>query len=646
MPSQARPPLAPRVQAYVLAVVVLGSAVIAASLSDLAGRPSSFHLRWLPLVILTFGSGWLAIKLPGTKASISISETFTFAGTLLFGPSVGVALVALDATVMGVHDSLQRRRLRWQQIVFNIAGPALSIWTAAQTAGIRGPLQTVATLNPDLLLTVGVFTALYFLLNSWLVTFVVALDQKVRPVAIWWTNFREVSINFAAGASIAVFLAVNSSEVDLSFIGVILPLMLVVYFTYRWSSRRVEIEQEKVLELNRVFLSTVEALALAIDAKDQVTHGHIRRVQRYTMALAGALGIKEERQLDAIRAAALLHDTGKLAVPEYILNKPGPLTAAEFERMKVHADVGADILKSIDFPYPVEPIVRHHHEQWDGSGYPAGLKGQEIPLGARILSVVDCYDALTSDRPYRPRMTRSQAEQVLLDRRGKAYDPWVVDKFVEILDELEEMDAADIARQNSSTSAVDSTRRPPQQLDVIAATTAEEREFGELRRELHRVTDVVAATEILFSTTKRMVPIASLALYVPRTESNDLVAVAGFGVGGQAIEGMHVSIGERISGWAFAHSQVVMNSDATLELGPVARTLPIPLRYAGAFPVMDGNVVAVIVAFSSEPLEKDHRRILENAATLFVSSLSHPLPGSSGLSATHALDRTNKPIVH
>lgn len=627
MPSVTRPPLSPRVQAYVLVVFLLGVIVLALSANELASRPASFHLRWLPLAALTFGSGWLSIKLPGTRASISISETFNFAGTLLFGPAVGAALVALDATVICAQDSLVRKRLRWQQVLFNIAAPPLAIWTAAQVAGIRRPLEgTPVALNPDLLLTLGIFTALYFLLNSWLVTFVVALEQRGRPFGIWWTNFREVSINFAAGASIAVFLAVNSDGVDLSFIGVILPLMLVVYFTYRWSSKRVEIERDKVQELNRVFLSTVEALALAIDAKDQVTHGHIRRVQRYTMALAEALGIKDQRQLDAIRAAALLHDTGKLAVPEYILNKPGPLTAAEFERMKVHADVGADILKSIDFPYPVEPIVRHHHEQWDGSGYPAKLRGQEIPLGARILSVVDCYDALTSDRPYRPRMTRQQAEQVLTERRGKAYDPWIVDQFVQLLDALEAMDAAD--SETCLASDTGDGREPliPGQFDVITATTTEEREFNELRRELPRATDIVTATEVLFKHTKRMVPFVSLALYVPRTDTNELAAIASFGVGATTIQGLQVAIGDRISGWAFAHAQVVLNSDATLELGPVARTFSVPLRYAGAFPIVDGKVVAVLMVFSNEPFEKDHRRLIENAATLFMSSLTQPLP--------------------
>src|SRR6185295_16385860 len=137
-------------------------------------------------------------------------------------------------------------------------------------------------------------------------------------------------------------------------------------------------------------------LATAIEAKDGVTSDHIRRVQKFAIGLAKALGVTDEKTIKAINAAALLHDTGKLAVPEHILNKPGKLTPLEFEQMKLHVDVGADILSAIDFPYPVVPIVRAHHESWDGSGYPNGLKGTEIPIGARLLSVVDCFDALTA----------------------------------------------------------------------------------------------------------------------------------------------------------------------------------------------------------------------------------------------------------
>src|SRR5262249_25924089 len=160
-----------------------------------------------------------------------------------------------------------------------------------------------------------------------------------------------------------------------------------------------------------------------------VTHGHIRRVQLHATQLAHAIGVSDDTLLKAIEAAALLHDMGKLAVPEYILNKPGKLTEAEFEKMKLHASVGADILSAIDFPYPVVPIVRHHHESWDGSGYPSGIKGTDIPIGARILAVVDCFDALTSDRPYRPKLPDAEALRLLKDRRGSMYDPMIVDAF-------------------------------------------------------------------------------------------------------------------------------------------------------------------------------------------------------------------------
>ena len=199
---------------------------------------------------------------------------------------------------------------------------------------------------------------------------------------------------------------------------------------------RLEDANRHVSQLNEMYLSTIEALAMAVDAKDQITHGHIRRVQSYAVQLAKRVGVADEKQLKAIEAAALLHDMGKLAIPEHILNKPGKLTPAEFEKMKRHADLGADLLSSVRFPYPVVPIVRHHHENWDGTGYPAAISGTDIPIGARILSVVDCFDALTSDRPYRPRLSVEDAFDILKERRGTIYDPLIVDTFLKAYHEI------------------------------------------------------------------------------------------------------------------------------------------------------------------------------------------------------------------
>src|SRR5437899_4264428 len=196
----------------------------------------------------------------------------------------------------------------------------------------------------------------------------------------------------------------------------ILPLFAVFYLTLRATFGRLDDAQLHLHAMDRLYLSTIETLAMAIDAKDDVTHSHVQRVQTLALALARAIGIADKADLKAIEAAALLHDTGKLAVPEHILNKPGGLTESEFEKMKLHVDVGADILSLVDFPYPVVPIVRCHHENWNGTGYPRGIAGEDIPIGARILSVVDCFDALTSDRPYRRAMTEEAALGILRER--------------------------------------------------------------------------------------------------------------------------------------------------------------------------------------------------------------------------------------
>jgi len=425
-------------------------------------------------------------------------------------------------------------------------------------------------------------------------------------------------------------------------LALIVPLMVVLFYTYKWSIERVERAEKHLAEMKRVFLSTVEALSVAIEAKDEVTGGHVQRVRNNTLALASALGISDQAQSDALSAAAMLHDTGKLATPEYILNKPGPLTSSEFDKMKDHATIGANIIRSIDFPYPVEPIVRHHHENWDGTGYPDGLVGEAIPIGARILSVVDCYDALTSDRPYRPRMTREQAEHILRERSGSMYEPRIVATFLGLLNELEGSNEPNSTEKKAGASS--SSLSGPLPIEVIAATTAEDREFSELRRELLKVDSIAAASDVLFQHLRRLMPALTFALYTPRVAHDQLDVIASAGVGASTIAALRVPVGDRISGWAFAHKQVVVNSDATLELGPVAKSLAEPLRYALVVPLLEsGRATAVIAVFGSNPFEKDHQRMLETAATLFHPCLSLAETSGRGQSAP-TLDKTRSKI--
>src|SRR4030095_7436773 len=268
------------------------------------------------------------------------------------------------------------------------------------------------------------------------IAFAVSFETRRRAFDIWRTDFLWLSLNYFGGASLSALLLVYTRDIGWQYIGIIVPLLLVLYFTFKIPMDRVKDTNQHLKKVNTLYISTIETLALASDAKDQVTHGHIRRVQTYTVGLAQALGVRDDLMLRAIEASALLHDMGKLAIPEHILNKPGKLTPAEFEKMKPHASIGAEILSSIEFPYPVVPIVRHHHENWDGTGYPAGIQGTQIPIGARILSVVDCFDALTSDSPYRPALSDDEAVKILLQRRGNMYDPMIVDTFVRIRKEL------------------------------------------------------------------------------------------------------------------------------------------------------------------------------------------------------------------
>ena len=416
---------------YVWSVFTLGIAVIGSSVYTITVEP--LGPEWIFLAALTLVSGSATIRLPSVPATISISETFVFTAILLFGPAAGTLTVALDSLVISFW--LARRKPELIRVLFNLSAPALSVWIAANlfylAAGIE-PLIAEPTRISELVPSLLLMTVVYFLINSGLTAIAISFEKKLPPFLVWRENFVWLSLNYFGGASLASLLVVYTRDIDFTYVAIIVPLLLVIYLTFKTATSRVEDAKQHLAQMNALYLSTIETLAMAIDAKDQVTHGHIRRVQIYASGLGREMGMTSDDEIQAIGAAALLHDMGKLAIPEHILNKPGKLTPTEFEKMKQHARIGAEILSAIDFPYPVVPVVRHHHENWDGTGYPDGIAGTDIPLGARILSVVDCFDALTSDRPYRPELPTAEAIQILRDRSGSMYDPAVVETFIRI----------------------------------------------------------------------------------------------------------------------------------------------------------------------------------------------------------------------
>ena len=587
------------IRTYVAGVVIAGAVTVLQSFYDLAFHPIGWN--WAILAVLTLASGSATVRLPSMPATISVSETFVFTSVLLFGSSAGTLTVALDALVISFWS--YRKGHPPYKIVFNVCALPLTIWIAAHLFFLFPSIEPLVRVPSGQVLKIGVllgpllvFTIVYFLLNSWIITLAISLEKGLPAFRVWRDNFLRLSLNYLGGASVAALLVSYTKDLDYTYLAVIVPLLVVLYLTFSMSMGRVEDANRHLTQLNALYMSTIETLAMAIDAKDQITHGHIRRVQAYAVALAKEVGLTDDSLIRAVEAAALLHDMGKLAVPEYILNKPGPLTPAEFDKMKLHASVGADILSSIDFPYPVVPIVRHHHENWDGSGYPSGISGTNIPIGARILSVVDCFDALTSDRPYRPRLSEKDAIKILVERRGTMYDPLVVDTFVRVHMKIAPQDtlAAGGPALASITDAshMQVSTTDSKHLDEITASTEEMLTLFDLARDLAPTMHLSEAGDIVSKHLRRLVPCSLCAFFVYDITSDDLVAAHCAGDNASLLRGLRIGLGQRLSGWVAANRQSIRNSDPVLDLGDAARSMNPRPRSCLSTPLLIGKNLA------------------------------------------------------
>lgn len=604
--------LRPVVRAYVLTVVTVGIAVLALSIHALFVSP--IGSEWLVLAGLTILTGSFSVKVPSINAYISVSEAFVFASVLLFGAEAGTVTVLLECLVILLWMKPQGRPL--YRMLFNLAAPSVAIWCAGKCfyllSGIE-PYSQVFTPLPSLFVPLLAFTAAYFLFNSSLVAVAVGLETQRSPATIWWKNFAWLSVNYFSGASLAALIVTYTQRLEFSTLVVIVPLLVVSYLTFRTAMGRAEDSYNHLSELNRLYLSTIETLAMAIDAKDQITHGHIRRVQIYAVGLARHVGVADHTLLKAVEAAALLHDMGKLAVPEHILNKPGKLTPAEFEKMKLHAGVGADILSAIEFPYPVVPIVRHHHENWDGSGYPTGLRGTAIPIGARILSVVDCFDALTSDRPYRPRLSDEDALDILRERRGTMYDPLVVDTFIrvhrEISPELPDVGMDSPSALTEITSATTSGREPAA---IPISSTSDAELGGDLAQSM---TDLSTSDgDLLDSAIRSAVPFDAALWYRYDRSGDHLVVHSASGLLREVATTLQIPVGERLSGWVAANRRSIANSEPALDLGDLARRHG-GLSHALCVPLVSGkDILGVVALYRTSAFSEHERHLMELVA--------------------------------
>ena len=392
--------------------------------------------------------------------------------------------------------------------------------------------------------------------------------------------------------------------------------------------------------MSDLHLATVEALALAIDAKDQTAQTHIRRVQGYAAGLARAVGMSEN-EVRGVRTAALLHDIGKLAVPEHILSKPGPLTQEEFQKIRIHPQVGAEIIAAVPFPYPVSPLILSHHERWDGKGYPSGLKGNEIPTGARILAVVDYFDALTSERPYHKAMTSDAALGLLKQEANKALDPELVNRFIEMLPNLQA--EAEATPQTVRTLSLNSTQaelgRPAAGFSHEPSTKNVFEDIALAHREIYALYEIaqamgtslgVADTMALISSKlSNLVPFSCCALFLHNEENETLRCRFATGTDAELIQSLTVRNGQGLTGWVARNRRPLVNARPTADLEAAGlESTATSLQSALVCPlVFNERFIGTLAVYHIDAgcYSDDHRRLLdrvcEQAAAVIYNSI-------------------------
>jgi len=467
-------------QLYLLLVYLLGA--VAAGFAIVTPLPKVDAAWWelvAYMVLAGLASSWkirlMRHRSAEDSVSLSLGYVLTCTALLRFGPAAAVLVGAFGAFVNSLFPYSQRQPVH--QLLFNVSTAVIESWVAGLVF-LWMNHHSLALRNPGTYPAVAGFSLTYFLLNTGGVAIILGLCTGQRPLTVWRGKFFWTAPSYFAGSCVST-LAILLFSSQIGFVLLLLaPLGWVMFQNYKKNDENQQYVEELKAgkeHLADLYLATIESLALAIDAKDQYTHQHILRVRRYAVATARHMGITG-LELEAINTGALLHDIGKLGVPEYVLLKPGRLTDEEFAKIKEHPQIGADILHPVQFPAPVLPVVRSHHEKWDGTGYPDGLRGEEIPRTARILAVADVYDALTSSRSYRSAWTHERACEVITKDRGTHFDPVVADAFLEIITSVVE----EMAREGDGPLVVAETHAKGPGSPTASAARAIHRASSEL----------------------------------------------------------------------------------------------------------------------------------------------------------------------
>jgi len=587
----------------------------------------------------------LKVRLPlaSSGSTMSVSYAVDFAALLLLGANETMIVAAVSAWSQCTFRT--ETRTASFRTLFSMASLVLTVKAAGfvytllggVTAG--GGLSLFAIPKP----LVGAATT-YFVFNTLLIATAIGLSTRQSIARVWNENFLWSAPSYFVGAGAAALAASVIDQGGYWWASLVAAPLYLTYRTYKVYMGRIQDQQRHVAQVSDLHLATIEALALAIDAKDQTAQSHIRRVQVYAAGLARALGMPDT-EIQGVKTAALLHDIGKLAVPEHILSKPGPLTQEEFQKIRIHPQVGAEIISGVPFPYPVAPLILSHHERWDGKGYPSGLKGDEIPLGARILSVVDYFDALMSERPYHKAMSLDAAIGLLRQESGKALDPRVVQTFVEMYSALaaEAEASQEPSRKLTRVPTHAPTAAPAVGLiDAPPAPAARTNVFQDIalaHREIYALYEIAQAMgsslgvsdtmALISSKLSNIVPFSCCALFLYNDESETLRCRFATGVEADTIQQLTIRNGHGLTGWVARNRRPLVNARPSTDLEaagvPSEHTT---LHSALVCPLLfNERFIGTISVYHTEPsvYTDDHRRLLdrisEQAAAVIYNSI-------------------------
>ncbi len=629
-------------RAYWSTMVLAGGIVVVWALVRCMGLTSLQWSEFAAFLALVVIASSYPIRIPSTNSSFTASDVFTFLTCLILGVPAAVLIGVADAFVSSRRTS--KRAASW------IGGPAMNAITVFVSGNIfylalnnfahisTRPLGAAPIRTEHLLASLALLALMHYVVNGFAISTIYALKTRRPIIRFWRDSYLWTWWSFLASAIAAAVIYIGVSQYGWIYAVLSIPVVAFTFATYRIYFERIDAKTREAVEMSRVHLATVEALATAIDAKDQTTHCHVRRVRVYTDRLGKLLRLSES-ELAALSAGALLHDVGKLAVPDHILNKPGVLTAAEFEKTKIHTIVGAEILSRVDFPYPVLPIVRHHHERWDGRGYPDGLRAHQIPITARVMSVVDCFDSVREDRPFRPGMSREAAIDLLRKGAGTHFDPVIVELFITHLPQFEaEIEARGLVDGIHVTASQNPT--VPKQEEVAPPHLHRGRAAYEQIRNAHREVyalyeiarmfgsslEVENTLKVLVDKVGHLAPFDTCVIYLFDENAGYARTALAVGMNADAMRDHCIAVGEGATGFALANRQPVNRLHPSLDFANTHVLMECDYRSMAALPLFKDDLLLGALSVYSSSLEEygdEQIRLLETVTRLASDALAN-----------------------